>query len=196
MGRCDARKHKHGWWKGSPAHTVAAMQRGGQKGLPQHSLCNCASKSLSTQDGRKFGLRGPTTRMSAAKRPPWNPNTVLNYWHGQMLPWSSEIHRKKRRSYLNGLFTRVILEEKYSLGTEGSELQQDLGSLRHTLEQGQQCLLGPASVTLCQPIHPTQRAATCFCYTLNKLCIWRNKQWHRDALCWLFSVQEILFSKF
>lgn len=35
-----------------------------------------------------------------------------------MLPWSSEIHQKKRRSYLNGLFIRAILEEKYGLGTE------------------------------------------------------------------------------
>lgn len=59
-----------------------------------------------------------------------------------MLPWSSEIHQKIRMGYSNGLFTRAIPEEKYSLGTEGSELQQNLRSLRHTLEQGQQCLKG------------------------------------------------------
>lgn len=98
----------------------------------------------------------------------WNPNTLLNHWHGEMLPWSSDIHQKKT-SYLYGLFTKATLEEKYSPGTDGTELQQDLGSLRHTLEQGQQCLLWPASVTLCQPIYPTWQNATSFHYTLNKL---------------------------
>lgn len=56
-----------------------------------------------------------------------------------------------KEEQLECFFTRPILGEKYSVGTEESELQQDLGSLRHTLEQGQQCLLRPALATV--PVH-------------------------------------------
>lgn len=69
---------------------------------------------------------------------------------------------EERNSYLNGLFTKGILEEKHSVGTEGSELQQNLGSLRHTLEQGQQCLLRPASATRVSPSVPHCRVPLIF----------------------------------
>lgn len=142
--------HKHRWWGwSSPYHGCYA--EGGPEGSPTTFPVQLSfQKFIHTIWLRtKFGLWGLTS----------NSSILLNHWHGQILLWNPP---EERRSYLNGLFTKAILEEKYSVGTEGSELQQNLGSLRHTLEQGQQCLLTPASASRFSPSVPHCRVPLIF----------------------------------
>lgn len=158
---------------GSPTHTVAAMQRGGQKGLPQYSLCNCASKSSSTWHGWEGNwIVGSTCRILVAKSP-HATNLKSKHTTKPLARTDAPLELWNPSEDKDGLF-----EWSFYKGNPGRKIQSRYWREWTPAEPqepqahpgtGTTMSEGPASVTLCQPIHPTLQSATYFCYTLNKL---------------------------
>lgn len=146
--------------------------------------------SHTTWIGRECGLQCPKSRILEVKRFPWltwNPNTLLNHWHRQ-LPGAPKSTRRKGRAIWMFFYKRNPLGRKVKsrywrewtpAGPWEPQTHLGMGTTMSSQSSFSDCA---------RPSVPLIFATL--------LTIWTTKQCHRDAFCWLFSVQKILLSKF